>query len=105
MRDLTELNKLEAYLRDHNYTYTREDQEREIRDDGVFRAERHSIVVFNERGKRAWDAICHFGSYGSEHGLLEVMGSAVVRARDSVEGWLTADEIIARLEETQEREA
>ena len=45
-----------------------------------------------------WDAICHKGSYGHEQGLLEVMGT-IVRADDDddVEGWLTAEEILQRL--------
>lgn len=46
-----------------------------------------------------WDAICHSGSYGHEQGLLEIMGT-IVRADDDdddVEGWLTAEEILQRL--------
>lgn len=47
-----------------------------------------------------WDAICHMGSYGHENGLLEVMGNAVNRCPyDSVEGFLTADEILERVDE------
>lgn len=47
-----------------------------------------------------WDAICHMGSYGHEKGLLEVMGSAVNRnPYDSVEGFLTADEVLERVDE------
>ena len=49
---------------------------------------------------QGWDAICHSGSYGCHSGLLEVMGSAVVRVDyDSVEGYLTAQEILKRLDE------
>lgn len=47
-----------------------------------------------------WDAICHSGSYGCRDSLLEVMGSAVVRVDyDSVEGYLTAQEILKRIDE------
>lgn len=47
-----------------------------------------------------WDAICHGGSYGHNYGLLEVMGAKVNRnTDDKVEGWLTADEILERLDE------
>ena len=47
-----------------------------------------------------WDAICHFGSYGGGDGLLEVMGARVSRNNyDSVEGYLTAEEILERLDE------
>lgn len=46
-----------------------------------------------------WDAICHSGSYGHEQGLLEVMGTIAreVEDDDDVEGWLTAEEILQRL--------
>lgn len=53
----------------------------------------------------SWDAICHDGSYGNNEGLLEVlevMGSKVVKnSCDAVEGWLTAQEILNRLDETK----
>ena len=45
-----------------------------------------------------WDAVCHDGSYGHEEGLLEVMGTTCQNEYDDVEGWLTADEILKRLE-------
>ena len=45
----------------------------------------------------SWDAICHDGSYGHNEGLLEIMGSIVQNEYDSVEGYLTADEILKRL--------
>ena len=46
-----------------------------------------------------WDVICHSGSYGHEQGLLEVMGTVarVDDDDDDVEGWLTAEEILQRL--------
>lgn len=44
-----------------------------------------------------WDAICHNGSYGHERGLLEIMGTIVRAVEDDVEGWLTAEEILQRL--------
>ena len=44
-----------------------------------------------------WDAICHSGSYGHEQGLLEVMGTIARADDDDVEGWLTAEEILQRL--------
>lgn len=44
-----------------------------------------------------WDAICHSGSYGHERGLLEIMGIIVRVDDDEVEGWLTAEEILQRL--------
>ena len=49
-----------------------------------------------------WDAICHMGSYGHEISELEVMGEAVNRnPDDTVEGWLTADEILKRIDENK----
>ena len=44
-----------------------------------------------------WDAICHSGSYGHEKGLLEIMGTIVRVDDDEVEGYLTAKEILQRL--------
>ena len=44
-----------------------------------------------------WDAVCHSGSYGHEKGLLEIMGTIVQAVEDDVEGWLTAEEILQRL--------
>ena len=44
-----------------------------------------------------WDAVCHSGSYGHEQGLLEIMGTIVRPVKYDVEGWLTADEILQRL--------
>lgn len=43
------------------------------------------------------DAICHSGSYGHEEGLLEIMG--LTRNGDSVEGWLTSEEVFDRISE------
>lgn len=43
------------------------------------------------------DAICHEFSYGHEEGLLEIMGLVDPETGDSVEGYLTADEVFARI--------
>ena len=90
---MNELDKLEAYLKEHGYKY-----ERIEKDASKFECEQHQIIVYDEN-ERQWDAICHPGSYGYENGLLEVMGDKVVRVQDSVEGYLRAEEIIKRLEE------
>lgn len=104
---MSELDKLEAWLKKHGYLYIRRDgprykgftEEEAVKLPKGF-GEVHQVIVFNEYGDRVWDAVCHYGSYGYEQGLLEVMGSEIVDpdAGDSVEGWLTADEIIRRLE-------
>jgi hypothetical protein len=51
-----------------------------------------------------WDAICHEYSYGSERGLLEIMGSIVQVDNDNVEGWLTAKEVLKRIDEKRQKE-
>lgn len=93
---MSELDKLEQYLKANNVDYER------IDNDGICGKllERHQIIVF-ENGERSWDAICQYGSYGYEEGLLEVMGEPVVRPNDgdSVCGDLTAEDAIERWEE------
>lgn len=89
---MTEMDKLEAYLKEHNYNYER----RSVMGDN------DQIVVFDSNGKRAWDVVCHRYSYGFELGRLEAAGREVVRDDyDEVEGYLTVKEIIERLEENR----
>lgn len=65
--------------------------------------DRHQICVPSEKFK-AWDVICHYGSYGYEEGLLEIYGDIVPEdAGDSVQGWLTADDVIKLVEEWREK--
>lgn len=93
--NLDEFNKLEQYLIDKEIQHERTD--------GSFAGfERHQICVPTiDKKYREWDVICHPGSYGFEHGLLEIMGSIVdPNCGDAVEGYLTADDIIKRLEMT-----
>ena len=112
---MTELDKLEKYLQGHGYKYdryehfpTKEERERAYGSMSADAAEkylpyleRHQIVVYNDKGRRMWDAVCHKGSYGYEHGLLEVMGDPVVKKTDGDRGagFLTAEDVIRRLEE------
>lgn len=103
MRNLSNLNRLEQYLKEHDIPYERIDKEDEYLDENhkycLVELERHQICVPSENGEREWDAICHRGSYGAEEGLLEIMGSIVSpMAGDSVEGYLTAEDVIARIE-------
>lgn len=88
---MNELDKLEAYLKEHGYKYERIEKDAS--------SEQHQIIIYDENDERQWDAVCAPGSYGYEAGLLEVMGEKVVRVQDSVEGYLRADEVIKRLEE------
>ena len=91
---MTELDKLEEYLKANGYEYERIDEE-----GSTFAPmfNRHQIYVYKD-GEVDWDVICHYGSYGYKEGLLEIYGN-IVRGdlKDGVEGWLTADEIIERL--------
>ena len=94
---MTELDKLEKYLKANGYNYHRHD-EPEIRKNGyIAHCDRHQILVYDEHGNLLWDAICQRGSYGYEKGLLEIMGKIVSPGCD-VEGWLNAQQIIHRLE-------
>jgi hypothetical protein len=88
---MSELDKLEEYLKKNNIPYERIDEE------GI--VDRHQILVKDEDGAVLWDAICHIGSYGYGKGLLEIMGTLVrPEDRDSVAGWLTAEDVIKRIE-------
>lgn len=113
-RDLTELNKLEEYLKTNNYLYKRIDKPGEsfsYRDGSVeLINDRHQIRVYrNERDMSEdltiWDVICHFGSYGCDEGLLEIMGYPVDDPPwgDDVEGYLQANDIIQLIENDKRR--
>lgn len=59
-------------------------------------------VIFMDvrTGERVADCVCHFGSYGHEHGLIEAMGAPLVNIEEvenGVEGYLTAVDILARI--------
>ena len=90
---MSELDKLEKYLKEHGHEYKRIDV-----DEAPY-TDVHQIIVY-KNGQRLWDAICHTGSYGYEKGLLEIMGDIVWVDidGDSVRGWLTAEDVIARIE-------
>ena len=92
---MKELDKLETYLKEHGIEYTREDH---VSEKHYYR-NKHQIVVY-KGGVRQWDVICHPGSYGYEQGLLEICGNIADYEKDgdSVAGWLTADDIIQRLQ-------
>ena len=101
---MSELDKLQEYLKQRGYRFQRVDSFPSkqflaacpIKEKGF--GERHQIIVYKDDGNIWWDAICHWGSYGFEQGLLEIMGKELTNDDDSVEGYLTAEEIINRLE-------
>lgn len=106
-RDLTQLNRVEQYLKDKGIPYERFDNEDVISPQIPYCLEtfdRHQICVPGYSAQiREWDVICQRGSYGAEDGLLEIYGSIVApNAGDSVEGWLTADDVIARIERRED---
>lgn len=96
---MSELDKLTKYLKDNHYRYVRID-EPPVKVNEYLTMDRRQVIVYDSNGKTQWDAICHRGSYGYEDGLLEIMGSIT---NEDVEGWLTANDIIARLEKADAR--
>lgn len=108
MKIKTELDKLENYLIDHRITFERVDEDAAHDETGryLLHHARHQICVpcMPEDGECRWDAICQPGSYGYEQGLLEIYGELVKEEdRDSVVGWLTADDVIKRIEAEDRR--
>ena len=95
---MSELDKLERYLIDKGIKYIRIEKE-EKKDANGYTIQRdwHQIQVYDEDGKEVWDAVCHKWSYGYEEGLLEIMGEIVRDKSDSVEGHLTAEDVIERI--------
>lgn len=112
---MTEMKKLDKYLTEHNieYSYKRRWPETDMQQNimrvtatgTIYYTKKENaidggwqIVVNDDNGEYLWDAICGYGSYGSDKGLIEIMGCIVPEdVCDSVEGWLTADEVIDRI--------
>lgn len=90
---MNELKKLELYLALAHVKYERIDTNSILFD-------QHQIIVYDDNGRKMWDAICQRGSYGYEKGLLEIYGDIVDYETDgdTVVGYLTADEVIRRHE-------
>lgn len=99
---MSELDILTQYLKDHNIPFERYDcskEDFEVNDECTFYIDRHQICVPNQQ-YILWDVICHEGSYGYRDGLLEAYGD-IVEVDDVVEGYLTAQNIIERIEKRQ----
>ena len=98
---MSEMDKLEAYLKEKGFNYEHIVRPEEKEDGYILQTERNMIVLNDENGEYLWDAICHYGSYGYEQGLLEIYGTLVNEEKDgdSVKGWLTAEDVIKRIEE------
>ena len=84
---MTELDKLEEYLKTHNMFYTRTD-EPGFESHGKLVNQFHQITITNPG--YCWDVICHNGSYGYEQGLLEYADNIEA----DVIGNLTAEDVI-----------
>ena len=90
---MSELDKLELWLKENGYTYERIEENWDYG--------RHQIVV-NEGTEKQWDAICQRGSYGYAEGLLEIYGYIVSEEDgDSIVGWLNADAVINRVRQKE----
>lgn len=91
--DLTELNKLETYLKEHGYVYYRYDHPAKDEKANGY-DEQHQIIVFEDDTfrNRLWDVITNKMSYGREEGLLEIM----IGDHEKIIGNLTADNVIER---------
>ena len=99
---MSELDILTRYLKDHNIPFERYDcskEDFEADDECTFYIDRHQICVPNQQ-YMLWDVICQEGSYGYRDGLLEAYGD-IVEVDDTVEGYLTAQDIIERIEKHQ----
>jgi len=92
--DLTELDKLEAYLKENGIPYERRDEEGQyIELVDAYVNDRHQICVPKFGEGYEWDAICHYGSYGYKQGLLEVYGALCIENNHNPIGWLTAEQV------------
>ena len=103
---MTEMQKLDKYLTEHNIKHSyqirwpRIEQSLPEYREGMHHDGGYQIVVNDANGEYLWDAICGWGSFGFEAGLIEIMGIIVPDCvSDSVEGHLTANEVIERIEE------
>lgn len=57
-------------------------------------------IIYPNEEKRVADVVQHFGSYGNEKNLLEIMGLIKPEETcDSVLGWLTAEDVFRRFSE------
>lgn len=103
---MRELDILEKYLILNGYKYRRIEETNVIEFMGKNEDIGIKQIIVYKNGKRSWDAVCHYGSYGYKEGLLEIMGSIVDEEKDGDEvvGWLTAQDVINRLEENTTHE-
>lgn len=97
---MSEIDKLEVYLKERGIPYVRKNKSAMFPYPDYLFDWNQIVVPSDKREEYEWDAICHYGSYGYEKGLIEIMGSIVDEEKvgDEVEGWLTAEDVIERIE-------
>ena len=96
----TEMDKLIAYL----YKKYEADENKDVFVRSCCGGQQ--VFVTDKDGNWLWDGVCHQYSYGGERGLIEVMEhtenhyvlTEEEREWDDVLGYLTAEDIIKRLE-------
>lgn len=99
--NLMEFNLLEVGLRGRGFDVRRFDGERDFVPQLNLDLQRHQLDVYNADGDYLFDAICQNNSFGSKKGLLEVMNRKmkITKSSDDVEGFLTAEDILRRIDE------
>lgn len=99
---MTEMDKLVEYLDKSGANYKRIKETNFVKfpDGNEIDIGRNQVVVYDDEDCLKWDAICQYGSYGYKEGPLEIMGDIVDEEEDgdSVVGWLTAENVIERVE-------
>lgn len=103
---MTEIQKLDKYLTDNKiiHTYDRRWPDLDKREPDYREGQKfdggYQIIVYDEYNNRLWDAICGYGSYGFQQGLLEIMEEK----SSKVIGFLTADDVIKMIENSASNE-
>ena len=99
---LKELDKLEKYIVEKGISYDRFDEAGRIDEETgcMLKGNKHQIYVPKRGEDWEWAVFCQNGSEGYEAGRLELYGDLVDvdKEGDMVVGFLTADDVIRRLE-------
>lgn len=82
-KEPSEMDKLEAYLKENGIDYTRTTEEK------------LGFGMWDQIKSGNWDVVCHKYSYGGDEGLLESYG--MVEDCGDVTGYMTAADVIERL--------
>ena len=96
---MRELDKLAEYLHKIEMPFMQYECNKTFDEkDLIFTLDRHQICV-PDQDTPVWDVICQYGSIGYKEGLLEAYGAIVDEEEDGdcVVGYLTADDVIARM--------